>query len=112
MAAISVTSISPAGAVEAYASASGGGDTVRCGDRTFLSVFNDSAGSVTVTVADTKTRTPVGATSFDPDVEVVVAPDSTKFIGPLEASRFANDDGDADVTYSSATDVNVAAFRL
>lgn len=112
MAAISITSISPAGAVATHVAASGGGDTVRCGERTFLSVVNDNAGSVTVTVNDTKTQRPTGAAEFNPDVEVVVAPGTTAFIGPLKASRFANGSGVAEVSYSTAVDVTVAALTV
>lgn len=112
MAILSVKSISPAGALAAPVAASGGGDTVRAGERTFISVANGGGASVTVTVNDTKTKTPVGAAAFNPDVQVVVAPGTTKFIGPLPAGRFANTSGLAEVTYSGVTSVTVGAFSV
>ena len=113
MAVLNVTNISAAGAQAVPVAASGGGDTVRCGERTFISVANGAgSGSVTVTVNDTKTRTPVGATAFDPDVEVVVAFGTSKFIGPLLAGRFANSAGFAEITYSGVSDVTVTAANV
>ena len=112
MAVLAVNSISPSGVQVTHVAAAGGGDTVRCGERVFISVINDGGGSVTVTVDDTKTREPAGAAAFDPDLEVVIAPGTEKFIGPLPASRFANDGGFAAVTYSGVTSVTVAALNV
>lgn len=112
MALINVSSISPAGTQASPVAASGGGDTVRCGERTFIHVANDGGGSVTVTVDDTKTKRPAGAAEFDPNLEVVIAPGTSKFIGPLPSSRFASDSGLAAVSYSGVSDVTVSALTV
>lgn len=112
MAVLSVSSVSPAGVEPTYVAAAGGGDTVRCGERTFISVVNDGGGSVTVTVNDTKTREPAGSAAFNPDVEVVIAPSTSKMIGPFSASRFANTGGFAEITYSGVSSVTVAALKV
>lgn len=112
MAVLSVTSVSPVGAEATYVAAAGGGDTVRTGERTFIHVANDGGGSVTVTVNDTKTKEPAGAAEFNPDLEVVVAPGTSKFVGPLPASRFANTSGFAEISYSGVSDVTIAALNV
>ena len=112
MAAISVSSVSPAGTQATYVAASGGGDTVRCGERTFISVVNGGGGSITVTVDDTKTREPAGSAAFDPNLEVVIAPGTSKFIGPLPTGRFADATGNAAITYSGVSSVTVAALTV
>jgi hypothetical protein len=112
MALINVSSISPSGTEASPVAASGGGDTVRCGERTFIHVANGGGSSVTVTVDDTKTREPAGSAAFDPNLEVVIAPGTSKFIGPLPASRFANNVGLAAVTYSGVSSVTVSALNV
>lgn len=112
MAALTLHNVSPSGAQVTYAAASGGGDTVRAGARTFISVRNAGGGSVTVTVNDTKSQAPAGASEFDPDLSVVVAPSTEKVIGPLPAERFANASGLVEVTYSGVSSVTVAALKV
>ena len=111
MATLSIQSITPAGLNPSYVAANGGGDKVKPGDRTFFHIKNDGGASVTVTLDDAGSVSPVGATSFDPDVEVVVEPGGSRFIGPLVENRFRGSDGLAAFTYSGVTSVTVAALR-
>lgn len=111
MAILSPSTVSVGGAVVTYVAASGGGDQVKCGARTFISVRNGGGGSITVTVNDTKSRAPQGSTAFNPDLSVVVGPGVEKDIGPLPTERFANNVGNAEISYSGVTDVTVAARR-
>lgn len=112
MAALTLHNVSPSGKTVSYVAAAGGGDTVKAGSRTFISVRNGGGGSVTVTVNDTKTKAPAGAAEFDPDLEVVIAPSTEKVIGPLPAERFANLSGNAEISYSGVTSVTVAALKV
>lgn len=111
MAILPVQTISADGLDASYVAAGVSGDRFRPSDRTFFHVKNGGGGSVTVTVDDNLTRTPAGATSFDPDLEVVIEPGGERFIGPIVATRFRATDGYADVTYDSVTSVTVAALR-
>lgn len=112
MAVLTVHSASPTGNEVTYVPANGGGDEVRVGATTFISVRNDGGASVTVTVNDTKSQAPAGATSFDADLSVVVAPSTEKVIGPLSAERYANANNRAEIDYSGVTDVTVAALKV
>lgn len=112
MAVLTVHSATPTGNEVTYVAAAGGGDEVRVGATTFVSVRNDGGGSITVTVNDTKSNAPAGAASFDPNLEVVVAPSTEKVIGPLPAERFANANNRAEISYSGVTSVTVAALKV
>lgn len=112
MATLTTQNISLSAIIPTYANASGGGDKVRPGPRTFLHVKNASGASITVTVDDTKTPTPEGATGFDPDLKCVIAGGSEKMVGPIVEGRFRGTDGLAAVTYSSATSVTIAVLKV
>lgn len=114
MAVLTIQNVSADGLDASYASAGVSGDKVRPTDRTFIHVKSTNAGSsVTVTVDDTLSTEPTGATSFNPDLSVVIEPLGNRFIGPLPSSRFRNvSDGYADITYSTTASVTVAALRV
>lgn len=112
MAIIAIQSVTPVGLDPTLTAVAGGGDKVKPGERVFIYVKNDAGASVTVTVDDTITAEPAGATAFDPDLEVVIAPSTFKLIGPISDKRFRGTDGYADITYSSPTSVTIAALRL
>lgn len=113
MAYITPASISLANLNPSYTAASPTGDTFLTSDRTFFHVKNGSASSVTATVIDWHSTGPSNATSFNPNVSVVVPPYGERFVGPFGPSRFGDDStGNASVTYSSAASVTVAVFSL
>lgn len=109
---VGLTSLEPT-----FSSADADGNTFNSGDRTFLHLKNQqngsAAASVTATIDDPNSVQPTAATSFDPDVEVVVAPDNEKLVGPFRATRFKDDTtGFVSVSYDSVTDLVVAVYRL
>lgn len=112
MANLTVSSIRAAGVAPTYVAASPAGDKVKPGERTFIHVKNASGASVTVTLDDTGSQSPVGAIAFNPDVSIVIQPDSERFIGPLVDSRFRGADGKVAISYSATTSVTVAALRV
>lgn len=110
MATLAVQNIDLDGLSPSYADASSGGDKVRPGKGVFLHVVNaGESASATVTVATPGT---VGGLAVA-DREVTVAASGSQMI-PLPADLYADpdDSGLAAVTYSSATDLTVAAFRI
>lgn len=100
-----------------YTSADASGNTCEPGDRVFLHLRNNQpasvSASVTVTVADPNSAEPIGGTTFDPNLSVVIPPQDSAFVGPLYASRFANSTtGYVDITYDDATLVDLAVLSL
>lgn len=84
--------------------------TVPCGERHVLHVKNTAGASMTVTLTATaKVRGQLAA-----DLVVTVpATTGDKLIGPIPAELFASPvDGNCAVTYSSTTNVTVAALRI
>ena len=108
MAVLAPQTVSVLGTAPTYASASGGGDKVSPGSATVIHVKNGSGAAVTVTVVTPGTVG--GLASADVTVSVPAAGD--RFIGPISDGLFRGSDGYADVTYSSATSVTVAALVL
>lgn len=107
MALLSPQQIQITGTEVTYSPASGGGDTVRPGERTFLHVKNDDVADKTVTIV-------VPGTKFGqalPDVQVVVTAGEERFIGPL-SRELADTDGFIDITYSATTSVTIAAVII
>lgn len=88
-----------------------GGD----GGRLILEVTNNSAGANNLTVA---VKAGVGRQAIRGglgDLETVIAQNATKVIGPFETQRFAQTDGDIDVTFTPAAGtiaVGIKAFWL
>jgi hypothetical protein len=95
----------------ATVSAAGGGDTIRCSDRTFLYVRNADASSKTVTL-DVPGNTDYGQAR--PDVAVVIAAGNFAMIGPIDATFMqpGTNPPTANITYSAVTSVTVAAVQL
>ncbi|MFH8369195.1 hypothetical protein [Streptomyces sp. NPDC018031] len=107
MGALSAQSVAVSGTQPTYAAAGASGDTAPVGDRLVLHVVNGSASTVTVTVATPGT---VGGLAIADAAQAVPAgggafiPLSTVYRDPVT--------GRAAVTYSAATDVDVAVLHL
>ncbi|MCG6499463.1 hypothetical protein [Kitasatospora sp. A2-31] len=109
MATLPVQAVAIAGLNPAYSSASGGGDKVACGERTFLHVKNGGGSPITVTLAATGSVR--GQTVTSPTVSVPAS--GERMIGPITADLFAGvTDGLASISYSGVTTVTVGAFRI
>lgn len=106
MAALDLTVLPPGGAESALVAAAGGGDTCPAGPGIFLEVANGSGSAVTVTLA-----TPGTVEGLAIADRAVSIPASETWKIPVP-KIFAKPDGRCDVTYSSATDVNVGAFKV
>lgn len=107
MALLTVQTISQTGIVPTKAAASVS-DTFVNNGKTFYSISNGSAGTVTVTV-DSLTTCNFG---HDHNLTMTVAAGAEKFLGPFEPSRFNSAAGLVTVTLDSATTVTVAAISL
>lgn len=117
MATLTRTQITEDGFDATFAAAGVSGDVVTNTDgKTFLCVKNDSAGSVTVTVAEQIT----GATVEDPtygtvtkaNATVAIAAGGTGFIGPFKKQAFNNASNQIEISYSATTSVTVAALYI
>jgi len=104
MALLPVQPVLATGLAPVLSAATGGGDTLNCGDHTFLRV-NAGATPVTVTVAS---PVPCNQGSLHPLV-VVVAASTEADIGPLIVGRYGNVNGVASVTYNQVATITVAA---
>lgn len=85
------------------------GDVFPANSRGALLVRNDSAGTITVTVA-VPGNTRYGQTQ--PDVAVPVDAGTTEAIGPFPRDLVDPVDGRVHVTYSAAASVSVAAVQV
>lgn len=109
MANIATQNISRAGLAPAYAAASAGGDTFRPGPTTFLHVKNGSAAAITATVVTPGNQDGLAIA----DLAVAVPAGGERMVGPLTADLFRDTaDGLADVTWSAAASVTVAALAV
>jgi hypothetical protein len=113
MATLAVQQVLVAGIVPTYAAVGGGGDKVPTGGGVFLHVKNGDGSPTTVTIDDPTTRDPGAATAFNPDAAITIAAGAEKMIGPI-GDRFADpsDANLADITYSNATAITIAALRV
>jgi len=111
MALLTTQSITKAGLTLVEGTASGGGDTIRVGDRIFLYIRNGDASSKTVTV-DVPGNTEYGVAK--PDLAVTVAAGAYAFVGPIDSTFLqpGTSPGVANITYSAVTNVKVAAVSL
>lgn len=107
MAALSIQTVSPAGAAISWSSAAGGGDTINPSRDTLLAVKNDDASPTTVTITVPGTTSYGGA---NPDVALAVAAGAVALFRVLPT--FADTDGLVDVSYSSVTSLSVAAIEI
>lgn len=111
MALLSSQPITKAGLVLSEVAASGGGDTIRVGDRNFLYIHNSDASSKTVTIAV------AGNTTYGqakPQLPVVVAAGAYALVGPIDSDFLqpGTSPGVANITYSAVTNLKVAAVSL
>lgn len=100
-----------------YEAADATGNQFDPGDRVFLHLKNNQpasvSASVTASIDDPNSSEPVGGTSFNPDLSVVIPAQQSAFVGPLYASRFADSTtGYVTVTYDDVTSVEIAVLRL
>jgi hypothetical protein len=105
MAALLLQVLVPGGSESTLAAAAGGGDTCPAGAGVFLEVDNGGETPVTVTLA-------AQYSTYGLDLEnlAVAVPAGERWKIPVPR-LFAKADGSADITYSSATDVTVGAFK-
>jgi hypothetical protein len=110
MATLNVDTITRAGVSPNYNAAEVGGDDFMndAERRTFLAVNNESAGTVTVTIATSATMDGLQVA----DRAVAVGAGAEIFIGPFPANIYNQSNGTIHVTYSAVTDVQVAALKL
>lgn len=77
----------------------------------FIEVTNGAGAPITMTIADTTSVSPFGASAFTPSVAVTVTNGTTQLIKLSEINRFTNaSDGLIHVTWSSATSVTYKLF--
>lgn len=108
MALLSTQEVAQAGSVVTLVAAAGGGDSFVPGEGVHLRVKNASGGSITATVASI---VPCNQGAHH-DIAVTVAAGTEEVAGPFPASRFADANGHAAISYSSATSVTVGAVHL
>ncbi len=108
MAVIPVKDLAPADNPITTQAASAGGDTYETGDRTFLYVQNDGASAITVTIAQKKPDSQ-GFLTHSLSVSVGASQSHAIYAPP---KWFANEKGEAEVSYSDVTSVFVGAFRM
>ena len=110
MAAISVVQVSITGLVNpTFTAASAAGDTFTNDGNTIYVIKNGGGGATTVTFDDTGSITPVGAKTFDADVDVVIGAGEDAYIGQFTLARFGTS---VTVTMTVDTSVTVAALRI
>ena len=113
MATLTVQNSPEAGGLTMAAAASGG-DVFPNDGKTIIMLWNDDASlsSVTVTAQDTTASgAGFGSVTKASAVQSVEA-DSGDIMGPFPVSAFNNASGQIAVTYSSVTDLDVAAVRV
>lgn len=112
MAALTTQNVNNAtGLQQAPVAAAGGGDTFTPGDRTWLEVTNGGGSPITVTLGTFPDTAEWGGAIADHVVTVTNA--TTKKIGPLVGSRYANPaTGIGSITYSGVTSVTVGVYAI
>jgi hypothetical protein len=103
---LTTQTIAATGLTPAYASASGGGDTVRVVRNLFLHVKNGGGSSITVTLATPGTVDGLAIA----DRAVTVANGAESMIPITDVYRASS--GLASISYSGVTSVTVAAIRI
>lgn len=112
MALLTVQQVVAAGTVPTYAAATGGGDTVKVDDRTFLHVKNTNGATRDVTLVSAVPCSAGGTTVHNRVVTVAATTgDVMIYAGP--GSQFNDPTTQvASITYSAATGVTIAAVRV
>lgn len=90
-----------------FVAATAGGDSFANDGNTSLRVKNGSASPITVTI-NSPTQCNMG---FTHNVAVTVAAGAEQDIGPFPPSRFNDQYGNVNVTYSASASVTVAAVQ-
>lgn len=109
MAAISVVQVAITGLVNpTFVAATAAGDTFT-NDGNTIYIIKNGGGAITATFDDTGSVSPVGATSFDADVDVAIGAGEDAYIGQFILARFGTS---VTVTLTSDTTVTVAALRI
>ena len=113
MATLSVQNAPEAGGVT-FVTAAGGGDVVPNDGKTVLLFWNDdsSLAIVTVTAQDTTANAPGFGAITKADAVKSIAADTADLMGPFPTTAFNNSSGQIVVTYSSVSDLAVAAVRV
>ncbi len=109
MAVLAPQNVDVTGLEATYASAAGGGDSFVNTGRQLIHVKNGSGSPMTVTVDDPNSAEPLGSTTFDPDVEIIVTNAEERFIGPFDVVRFGSS---VALTYSLETSVTLAILQF
>ena len=91
-----------------FSSANSGGDYFVNDGKTFIEIVNGGGSDITLTV-DSPTECNQGSTH---DVTVTVTAGERRHVGPFDKSRFNDDDGMVQLTYSDVTSVTIAAIKL
>lgn len=109
MAAITVQQISTSGLTPSAGVAAGAsGDTVINNGKTYIEVVDTGTTAPTVTITG-QTSCNQGSTH---DITVAISSGSSALIGPFNQNWYNNSTGSIEVSYSSETDVTIAAFSL
>ena len=97
-----------------FQTAAGGGDVVPNDGKTVLVLWNDDSNLaiVTVTAQDTTANAPGFGAVTKVDAVKSIAADTADVMGPFPTTSFNNSNGQIVVTYSSVTDLDVAAVRV
>ena len=113
MAQITVLTILPSVTTPAYVACSGGGDFyLPVGLKTLVHVKSTHSSPQTVTVNDPTSIAPVGAKTFDPDVDFII-PNAAERMFVIDPVRFTNPaNGRVEITYSGVTLLTIAVFTL
>jgi len=109
MAILTVQQTALAGITPSWVAAAAGGDEFRNTGHTYAEVKNASGGDITVTVVSQQ-ECDQGYTHDE--TVVVVATTGVKRIGPFDPSRFNNESGNVELTYSGVTSLTVGAFEM
>jgi len=111
MAVLTVQTPTAVGSTLTYAAVAGGGDSFAAlsGAR-YLLLFRNTGGAGSVpTVDDPTSATPVGATTFNPDMAGTSVPATTGVTAMLiDANRFRDASGNVNMTYSASSGVTLA----
>lgn len=108
MATITVQNMATSGLELTTEAAAAGGDAFVNNGRTFLYVSDTGTTAPTVTI-DSPVECSQGSTH---DVAVAITAGEARYIGPFPPSRFNDETGKVTFTYSSETDVVIAAVSL
>jgi hypothetical protein len=106
-------SITLNGVIAEYVAASSSGNYFATNDRTYIHLKNSGSGSVTATINDPNTVAPQGSTAFNPDLTIVVPPESDALVGPLVQARFGSGENNYGlIEYDDESDLSLSVFRL